>query len=165
MNYIAVPFAYADDENTQLDRPFASRVEMLDNFIEMLVFTPRGSFAADLDFGFEYWDHEYCNVIVRDFNNGQTSAASASIGSEITRHQCQESIREGLAIYEPDLKQVNVNIELNLSEEKLRRRRMKSKYRVDIIVTGMLDWGLGNMKPYQKTVSFYVEPTAKKIKI
>ncbi len=164
MNYIAVPLAYEPEDSTTLDRPWDNRVAALDNFIEMLVFTPRGTFAADPDFGFEYWDHEYANVVLRDFNNGQSTLAGRNIGSDVTRMECQQSIKDGLAMYEPLLKQVEVAIELNASDEKSHRRRMVSKYRVDIVVTGRLESGMGSVIPYRKVVSFLVEPTAKRVK-
>lgn len=162
MSYIGVPLAYEPEDSTLLDRSLETRVEMLDSFIEMLVFTPRGSFAADPEFGFEYWDHEYANVVLRDFNNGQSTLTSSNIGSDVTRLECQQSIKDGLAMYEPGLKQVEVAIELNASDEKVLRRRMLSKYRVDIIITGRLEGEMGNLYPYRKTVSFLVEPTAKR---
>lgn len=165
MDYIGVPLAYEPEDSTLLDRPLKNRVAMIDNFIDMLVFTPRGTFAADPDFGFEYWDHEYANVVLRDFNNGQSTLTNSNIGSDVTRLECQKSIKDGLEMYEPSLKDVDVAIELNASDEKLHRRRMTSKYRVDIIVTGMLEGDMGNRIPYRRVVSFLVEPTAKRVNI
>ena len=63
MEYISTPLSISDDG--QLVRDVNERITMLDNLVELIVFTPRGSFEADPDFGFEYWNHEYSNVHMR----------------------------------------------------------------------------------------------------
>lgn len=40
---------------------------------------------------------------------------------------------------------------------------MPSKYEMRILITGFLDDGLGIMRPYEKRISFMVEPIAKKL--
>jgi len=145
----------------RLDRPLDGDVARLDNLIELVVFTPRGSFTADPDFGFEYWNHEYANVHLREFNNGQTS-----LSTDVTRQACEESIRTSLATYEPSLKQVEVSMELSvLSRREQSHRRTQSKYEVMVHVTGLLDGGLGTTQRYSKTVRFLMEPTVKKVTI
>ena len=60
------------------------------------------------------------------------------------------------------LKNVTVSIELDLAEGKQgRRKRIASKYEVNVVVSGSLDDGLGTMSPYKKTVVFLVEPTVR----
>ncbi|WP_455663867.1 hypothetical protein [Phocaeicola sp.] len=167
MNYISTPLSFqATDAATTIDRDIDSRVKMIDNLIELIVFTPRGSFMADSDFGFEYWNHEYSNVRYRDFNNGHTVAPMNGLYNEITQKECQESIRKSLEIYEPELKHVEVSIELNSIEmEKQRKKKVISKYEVIVKVIGVLDDGLGVVSPYEKSISFFMEPTVKKISI
>ena len=145
----------------RLDRSLDGDVARLDNLIELVVFTPRGSFSADPDFGFEYWNHEFTNVHLREFNNGQTS-----LSTEVTRQACEESIRTRLAAYEPSLKQVEVEMELSaLTRKEQSYRRTQSKYEVTVHVTGLLDGGLGTTQRYSKTVRFLMEPTVKTISI
>lgn len=167
MDFISTPLSFqTSDTVTTIARDINNRVEMIDNLIELIIFTPRGSFFADPDFGFEYWNHEYSNVRYRDFNNGHTTTAVNGLYNEITQKECQESIRKSLEIYEPELKHVDVSIVLNsLEMEKQRARKMISKYEVIIKVIGVLDDGLGVVTPYQKSVSFFMEPTVKKISI
>jgi hypothetical protein len=136
---------------------------MLDNLVELVVFTPRGSFAADPDFGFEYWNHEFSNVHYREFNNSQLGKVAKGLQNEVTKKECEDSIRISLATYEPMLKNVTVSIVLNTAGERLpRRRKMASKYEVNVVVEGQLDDGLGILQPYRKSVVFLVEPTVKR---
>jgi hypothetical protein len=135
---------------------------MLDNLVELIVFTPRGDFEADPDFGFEYWNHEFSNVHYREFNASQ-GTKTTSLYNEVTKKECEDSIKQSLAAYEPMLKNVTVNIELNSASEKQRRkRRVASKYAVNVIVEGGIDDGLGVLRPYRKVVVFLVEPTVKR---
>ena len=101
MEYIGTPLNISDDG--QLVRDVNERITMLDNLVELIVFTPRGSFEADPDFGFEYWNHEYSNVHYREFNNSQLGKGSFGLHNDVTRKECEESIRNSLATYEPML--------------------------------------------------------------
>lgn len=167
MNFISTPFSFqTSDTVTTIDRDIDNRIEMIDNLIELIVFTPRGSFWADPDFGFEYWNHEYSNIRYRDFNNGHTGSALNGLYNEITQKECRESIRKSLEMYEPELKHVDVSIELNsIDVEKQRKRKVISKYEVIIRVIGVLEDGLGVVTSYEKKVSFFMEPAVKKISI
>ena len=136
---------------------------MLDNLVELIVFTPRGSFVADPDFGFEYWNHEYANVHYREFNISQTGKIANGLYNEVTKKECEDSIRTSLATYEPMLKNVIVSIELDTTEGKsMRRKKVASKYEVNVVVEGRIDDGLGTLVPYRKVVVFLIEPTVKR---
>lgn len=165
MAFIKTPLTYED--NTEIiARTLEERVAMIDDFIELIVFSPKGSFIADDDFGFEYWNHEYSNVHFRSFNHGQNGTYSNGLYNEVTLKECKESIEKSLSIYEPQLKQVNVSIELgSIKTEKESNHKLLSKYEVAIIITGVLDDGLGTIAPYKKEISFLMEPTVKRIKI
>lgn len=130
---------------------------VLDNLIDLTVFTPRGSFLADPDFGFEYWDHEYANVHYLDFNNGQTGLRRKG---EASREKCEESIINSLKSYAPFLKDLTVSVELQMVNSGHGRREY-SKYQVVVVVNGSLEGGLGTMEPYSRTIRFLMEPTAK----
>ena len=167
MKYSSTPIGFRSEElSISIVRDIEERISMLDNLVELIVFTPRGSFVGDPDFGFEYWNHEYSNVHYREFNNEQTGMSSAGLYNEITKKECQESIRQSLSTYAPLLKQVAVSMELNSAEaEKQRKKKVPSKYIVTIKVNGIIDDGLGTTCQYEKSVMFLMEPTAKKYRI
>lgn len=165
MAFIKTPLTYEDNTGI-IARTLEERVAMIDNFIDLIVFSPKGSFIADDDFGFEYWNHEYSNVHFRSFNHGQNGTYSNGLYNEVTLKECKESIEKSLSIYEPQLKQVNVSIELgSIKTGNESNHKLLSKYEVTIIITGVLDDGLGTIAPYKKEISFLMEPTVKRIKI
>lgn len=164
MGYIKVPISYTKSNPSEIKREIEDRTAMIDNLIELIVFTPRGSFPADPDFGFEYWNNEYANVNFRDFNNGQNGALVNGLYNEITRRECQDSIKRSLETYDVLLKQIDVSIELH-SVDSEQRKKIASKFQVVVKVTGMLEEGLGTFTPYKKEISFLMEPTVKRYKI
>ena len=163
MRVINTPLVFTNS-GLLMQRNIEDRFTMLDNLVELIVFTPRGSFEADPDFGFEYWNHEFSNLHYREFNANQTGVmAAGGLHNEVTKRECEESIRLSLATYEPMLKDVTVTIALDTALAKQRRkRRIASKYEVNVIVEGNLDDGLGTMRPYRKNVVFLVEPTVRR---
>lgn len=165
MNFIRTPISYSK-ESLLIVRTLSERIAMIDNFVELIVFTPCGSFVADDGFGFEYWNHEYSNVHFRSFNNGQNGNYASGAHNEVTIKECKESIENSLRIYEPQLKQIGVYIELNsVNSGNDERNVIRSKYEVYVKVTGMLDDGLGTFSPYKKEIRFMMEPTVKKYRI
>ena len=162
MKFISTPLVFLD-QGARINRDIEERQKMLDNLVELVVFTPRGQFDADPDFGFEYWNHEFSNVHYREFNTSQTGRIANGLYNEVTKKECEESIKQSLAAYEPMLKDVIVNIGLDQADDKqMRRRRVHSKYEITVNVEGRLDDGLGTMRPYSKKVVFLVEPTVKR---
>lgn len=165
MNFINTPLTYINDTH-KITRSIKDRQLIIDNLIELIVFTPRGSFVADPDFGFEYWNHEYSNIHFRDFNNGQNMSYVNGLYNEITRKECQDSVKKSLEVYEHQLKQIDVSIELRpIDYNTIIRDKLSSKYEIVVVVTGMLDDGLGTFIPYNKNISFLMEPTVKRINI
>lgn len=167
MTFASTPISFhCAESGVSIVRNIEEQITMLDNLVELIVFTPKGSFNGDPDFGFEYWNHEYSNVHYREFNNEQTGFSSGGLFNEVTKKECQESIRQSLATYAPQLKQVFVSMELNSAEaEKQWKKKVPSKYLVTIHVTGNIDDGLGTTCKYEKNVKFLMEPTAKKYRI
>ncbi len=169
-----------DDNAASPPRSFVIRrdiddpVAMLDNLVELIVFTPKGSFAADPDFGFEYLNHEYVNVPHHEFNEGHISFLTTSVDDKgvekkkvvkfVTLTECKESIRQSLEIYAPQLKDVNIGIKLDNVEEEYKTRKLHSRCKVSIVVEGVIADELQTMREYQKEVVFLIEPTVKKIK-
>ena len=112
MRFISTPLEFIDS-GTKLQRDIEDRVHMLDNLVELIVFTPRGDFEADPDFGFEDWNPEFSNLQYREFNASQGGKVAGSLYNEVTKKECEDSIRQSLATYEPGLKNVRVSIELD----------------------------------------------------
>ena len=167
MEFVSIPLSFSKtDSGTLITRSLEERISMLDNLVELIVFTPRGSFDADPDFGFEYWNHEFSNVNYREFNNEQTGMAASELYNEITKKECKESIRQSLAVYAPQLKDVRVSMELDIAEaEYQKNKKVLSKYVVNVKVEGSIrDEGLVACE-YEKEVSFLIEPTVKKYRI
>lgn len=164
IKFVSTPISYDQEEDSiAVVRDIEERITMLDNLVELIVFTPKGSFAGDPDFGFEYWNHEYSNVHYREFNNNQTGISLTTLSNEIAKKECQESVRHSLATYAPDLEQVAVYMELNSADiEKQHKKKIPSKYIVSINVEGVIDCGLGTTCKYEKSVKFLMEPTVKK---
>lgn len=167
MYFSSTPLTFENtDTGIRIVRDIKDNVLALDNLIELIVFTPKGSFCGDPDFGFEYWNHEYSNVHFRDFNNEQTGLSAVGLCSEITKKECEESIRQSLSTYAPQLKQVLVSMKLLSAEaDNQQKKRIPSKYMVEIVVNGSIDDGLGTDHQYEKKVRFFMEPTAKKYSI
>jgi len=135
----------------------------IDSILDLIVFTPRGAFVADPDFGFEYWNHEFSNINVREFNNNYLGMVSnVKSLNEISRSQCERSLKESILSYEPRLRQPDVRVELDMNSKRS-RKSLPSKYEMRILITGFLDDGLGITRPYEKRISFMVEPIAKKL--
>ena len=164
MNYINTPLGFREsDASMAINRGLKDRMAMIDNIVELIIFTPKGSFLADPDFGFEYWNHEYVNIDYRSFNNGQTISSSSTPHHEITKLECQDSIRSSLASYVPQLINVNINMELNASYDG-GNENVKSKHSARIVVEGAIENELGTLAPYRKEVVFFMEPAIKKRK-
>lgn len=145
-----------------IERDLDTRVGMIDNFIELIVFTPKGSFHADPDFGFEYWNYEYANVRYNEFNNGDKQPWCSTHLDDATRQDCEESVRKSIEDYLPQLKSVHVELTLNPVEKTVPMpHQIYSKYSMDIVITGKIDDGLGT-KDYKKICSFLIEPTVRK---
>lgn len=162
--FISTPLSFIERGSgsaLELERDIDDRVKMLDNLIELIVFTPRGSFAADPDFGFEYWNHEYSNIHYLEFNNDLSGLSSYN---EVTKKECIDSIKHSLQSYHPQLKNVNISILLESANAEVQKnKKVRSKYSVIICVEGVISDGLGTDRPYRKDVVFLVEPTAKRI--
>lgn len=148
MDYIATPLTFVEDADkaVAISRNITKKGSMIDNLVELVIFTPKGSFDADPDFGCDYWNYEFSNKPV--------------LGDS------QDSIRQSLATYVPQLKQVSVDMELDAPGiEMQKKKKVRSKYMVTITVEGIIDDGLGTTTQYKKDVRFLMEPTTKKYRI
>lgn len=161
--YSHIPLSIDFSKSPILEQETGDIEKSIDNILDLIVFTPQGAFIADPDFGFEYWNHEFANINVREFNNNYLGMVSnVKTLNEISRKQCENSLKESILCYEPRLHQPDVKVELDINNKKS-RKSMPSKYEMKIMITGSLDDGLGIMRPYEKRISFMVEPIAKKL--
>lgn len=158
-----IPLSIDFSRSPVLEQESGDIEKSIDSILDLIVFTPKGSFIADPDFGFEYWNHEFSNLNVREFNNNYLGmVTNARLLNEVTRKQCEISLKESIICYEPRLHQPEVRVELDINNKKS-RKSMPSKYEMRILITGSLDDGLGIMRPYEKRISFMVEPIARKL--
>ena len=161
-SFIDTPLVYSETDSTlHLQNKLTSEIAMLDKLIDLIVFTPRGSFESDPEFGFEYWNHEYTNIRYESFNNAQAGVSKGRY-QNITKIECQDSVRYSLQVYAPQLKNVNVAVEINPAiSEKLYKRKTPSKHLVSVLVKGELDNGI-SVSDYKKKIDFLMEPTSKR---
>lgn len=164
-DFTAIPLSVKSGDPFSLEKASGDLEQCIGTLLDLIVFTPRGSFPADPEFGFEYWNHEFSNINVREFNNSYMGMmADAQTVNEISRRQCEASLRESILTYEPRLLNPEVRIELEMNVRP-RKRKSQSKYEMRILISGSIDDGLGIARPYEKRISFMVEPVAKKITI
>lgn len=162
-NFSHIPLSIDFSKSPILDQESGDIERSIDSILDLIVFTPKGTFIADPDFGFEYWNHEFSNINVREFNNNYLGMVSnVKTLNEISRKQCENSLKESIQCYEPRLRQPDVRVELDINNKKS-RKSIPSKYEMRILITGSLDDGLGIMRPYEKRISFMVEPVVKKL--
>ena len=158
-----IPLSINFESSPMLDREQGDVDKCIDSILELIVFTPKGSYSADPEFGFEYWNHEFSNLNVREFNNNYISIMTATKpDNEISRKQCETSLKNSITAYEPRLHNPEVKVELDINN-KLGKRNMQSKYEMRIVITGEIDDGLGVSRAYEKRIAFMVEPIAHKI--
>ena len=132
-DFTAIPLSISFSPHTGLEREKGGIEECIDRLLELIVFTPKGSFSADPEFGFEYWNHEFSNLDVREFNNSYLDLMGAARRpGGITRRKCEASLRDTIAAYEPRLRAPEVKVELDVNtrdvRHHLRRHRRRSRH-------------------------------------
>lgn len=163
--YTSIPISVNMSGSPTLEKESGELERCIDSILDLIVFTPKGSFSADPEFGFEYWNHEFSNINVREFNNSYMGMMSdVQSLNDVSRKQCELSLKESILAYEPRLMNPEVKIELDIND-RIGKNRMPSKYQMRIVINGLIDDGLGIARQYEKRISFMVEPTAKKISI
>ena len=157
MNYISTPVTMVGtDEGVTILRDIDEQRTMMDNLVELAVFTPKGSFNADPDFGLEYWNEEYISVSDSQFNNNAQRDEYTMLS---TKEQCEAGIAQNIIDYAPEqlkVRDVCVNMSMNDDDDV---RNSYSRHKVVIFVSAKLDDGLGTTSDYVREVSFMVEPT------
>ena len=164
--FVNIPLTISLEDSPKLEYERGDLEHGIDNILDLIVFTPKGTFSADPEFGFEYLNHEFSNVNVREFNNSYVGLMSSSRElNDVNRKQCEESIKESILTYEQRLLHPDVKVELGNSSLGRRSGNKQSKYEMHIVITGVIEDGLMVTRPYEKRISFMVEPIARKFSI
>lgn len=161
--YTSIPLSIKMSDSPSLEKESGELESCINNILDLIVFTPKGTFCADPEFGFEYWNHEFSNINVREFNNSYIGMVeSVQTLNDVSRKQCEISLKDSIIAYEPRLINPEVKIELEIND-KIRKRKSQSKYEMKIMISGSIDDGLGILKPFEKRISFMIEPTVRNI--
>ena len=113
MYSISTPLDYSKTHpQVIVKRNLKTEEAIIDNLLDLIVFTPKGSFLADPEFGFEYWGQEYSNPQYSDFNSG-SNRIDGKVSQTVTKDECEASIKQSLGTYAPQLINVKVTVELN----------------------------------------------------
>ena len=164
MEYTSAPLSFLPSgRSIKIERTIKERITMMDNLVELVVFTPRGSFHADPDFGLEYWNYEYANFSDTQFNN---NIGLDEYSQQSAKERCEASIAESIMAYAPDkLKIREIHVTMCMEDNETTRKGEWSHHKVGICITAKIDDGLGTTFDYDRSISFMVEPTVKKISI
>lgn len=160
MIYCTAPLKMEEDADqlpTIRRQPLPVEV-MLDNWMDMILFTANRRFKADEEFGFSFWDNEF---ITLNFWNFNTSTEEASLAD---MEQCKKSIVNSIRYYLPFLKNVQVEIELTMEKDKLSRKSDHSKYAVRVSIQAEVDeneYAGTHTGTYRKNAVFYMDPFMK----
>lgn len=160
MNYCTAPLDFSEntDQVTVIRRlPLPVEV-MLDNWMDMILFTGNRRFKADEEFGFSFWDNEFITLNLSNFNTSTEQESLANLES------CKQSIVNSIHYYLPFLHNVKVEIELTTKNDKSPWKADRSKYAVHVTITALV--GKNNaagsaQKTYQKNAVFYMDPFMK----
>lgn len=160
MIYCTAPLKWKEDaDQLPLIRRQSIPVEvMLDNWMDMILFTVNRRFKADEEFGFSFWDNEF---ITLNFWNFNTSTEEASLAD---MERCKKSIVNSIRYYLPFLKNVQVEIELTMEKDKLNRKADHSKYAVRVSIAAEVEeneYAGTHAGAYHKNAVFYMDPFMK----
>ena len=174
MWYSSSPLIFNRNEESKelsITRSLTDPMQMLDNWVDTIVFTAIRRFKADEDFGFSFWDNEFIAMNLNDFNNGVDYTTVQDRHNRTQRIQlstagvkvCEQSIRNSLNYYVPYLKDVTVSVSLSYERDKttIIRKGENSKYVVRVIVSGrtVFDEYSGTRDgEYQKNATFFMDP-------
>lgn len=174
MLYSSSPIAFKRDSegvSLQMTRPISDPVDVIDNWVDTIVFTAVRRFKADEDFGFSFWDNEFIAMNLNDFNNGVDYKVIKSKDKTERKQQmssagiriCEQSIVNSLRYYIPYLKDVSVTVSLSYEKDRLTMsgRGENSKYVVRVHVRGRTSFNefSGTRDgEYRKDATFFMDP-------
>ncbi len=174
MWYSGTPIIFNRNEESKelsITRNLSDPMQVLDNWVDTIIFTAIRRFKADEDFGFSFWDNEFIAMNLNDFNNGVDYTTVQDRHNRTERVQmssagvkvCERSIRNSLNYYVPYLKDVSVSVSLSYERDKttIIKKGEKSKYVVRVIVDGrtIFDEYSGTRDgEYHKNATFLMDP-------
>lgn len=172
MNYSNSPIQFELDPNRdlQIARPLSNTTDVIDNWVDTVVFTSIRRFKADEEFGFSFWDNEFIAMNLIDFNNGadykivKDKLSGRERKVQMSRsgiHQCEKTVRDSIAYYIPYIKNLSVEVQLSMEKSRYSRRGENSKYVVRVQVRGRLVYNeyVGTREgDYLRTVEFFMDP-------
>ena len=171
MQYSNSPIRFVNDAqlNLQIARPLSNISSVIDNWVDMVIFTSIRRFKADEEFGFSFWDNEFIAMNLIDFNHGadykivrrNNDREEKVQMSRSGIRQCERSVRDSILYYIPFLKNLEVEVQLSMEKNKLTRRGENSKYVVRVLVKGRLTYNeyVGTREgEYHRDVEFFMDP-------
>jgi len=111
----------------------------IDDFIELIVFSPNGSFKADYYFGFVFQNTKFQN----SDQNSQIEAKKIN-GESINKNNYAYELKMAIEDYEKRLKNVRVSINYDTENKKV-SIDVRGRYEEDYIE-----------KNYEKNITFYI---------
>ena len=154
------------EENLSIAQEASSVRESIDSFLELVVFTPKGSFKPDSDFGFEFWSNEFQNFVIKNFNS-RTSDANLlnNRGEKTNKEACEKGLKKCIELYETRLK--NVRIEMNLDQNDVGKQGHNTgineiKYDVHLKISGEMAIDQFVSENYTKEIRFSVGPVIRR---
>lgn len=174
MWYSGSPIIFCRGEESKelsMTRNLSDPMQVLDNWVDTIIFTAIRRFKADEDFGFSFWDNEFIAMNLNDFNNGVDYTTVQDRHNRTERIQmstagvkvCEQSILNSLNYYIPYLKDVSVSVSLSYERDKttIIKKGENSKYVVRVIVAGrtVFDEYSGTRDgEYHKNATFFMDP-------
>ena len=113
--------------------------ESIDDFLELLVVCPNGSFKADYNFGFAFQNFRYVNCDANDQIN-----AKYLYGKSVNKDNYAYDLKLAIETYEPRLRNVVVEMDYKTSIKQV-SLEITGKYEEDFTV-----------KNYLKNISFII---------
>lgn len=165
-----IQFELDQHRDLQIARPLSNAKAVIDNWVDIVVFTSIRRFKADEEFGFSFWDNEFIAMNLVDFNNGADYRIVKDKKNGCERkvqmsksgiRQCEKTIRDSIAYYIPYIKNLDVEIQLSMEKSRYSRRGEKSKYVVRVQVRGKLvynEYVETRERDYYQKVEFFMDP-------
>jgi hypothetical protein len=113
--------------------------ESIDNFIELLVVSPNGSFKADYNFGFVFQNFRYENCDSNEQINDKKL-----YGLSVNKNNYAHDLKQTIEAYESRLKNVEVKMNYNAKIKQI-SLEVTGEYEEDYVG-----------KKYQKNISFLI---------
>ena len=148
------------EENLSIAQEASSVRESIDSFLELAVFTPKGSFKPDADFGFEFWSNEFQNFVIKNFNSRTSDDKLLNNrGEKTNKDACERGLKKCIELYETRLS--NVRVEMNL-EQKNSSGINEIKYDVHLKISGEMEIDKFVSENYTKEIRFSVGPVIRR---